>query len=192
MELSTWFERQWRLDDDPYGFNEDRRVSPAVNLYWLRAGMTYSFTNTGQTVSAALTAGGSTDADRFSAWRPGGMLPLISEYPLMIPGYYYEELTARQFVHLYAYYEFPLVRSQMFKFRVEGAGANLEYLPGFEQSPWQSGAGCALIIAPPKKNLKIVLRYGYGFNAIRDGEEGAQSIGVLFQYDFEANNRKTD
>ena len=30
-----------------------------------------------------------------------------------------------------------------------------------------------------------MLRYGYGFNAIRNGKEGAQSIGLLFQYNFE-------
>jgi hypothetical protein len=29
------------------------------------------------------------------------------------------------------------------------------------------------------------LRYGYGFQALRNGEQGAQSIGLLFQYDFE-------
>jgi hypothetical protein len=140
-----------------------------------------------------VTAGGSTDADRFSAWRLGGVLPLISEFPLVLPGYYYEELTAQQFLHLYASYDIPLDRSQLFKFRLEAATANLEYLPGFEQSsPWQTGAGCALTIAPKKKNFQIVLRYGYGFNAIRHGEQGAQSIGILFQYDFEARHHQTD
>lgn len=34
--------------------------------------------------------------------------------------------------------------------------------------------------------LGVVLRYGYGINAIRDDEdEGAHSIGVLFQFDFD-------
>jgi hypothetical protein len=192
MEVSAWFERQWRLDDDPYGFNDDRRISPDVDLYWLYAGMTYTFKHPGQTVSAALTAGGSDDVDRLSAWRLGGMLPLNSEYPLMIPGYFNEELTAERFVHLYAYYEFPLLPSHILKFRVEGAAANLEYVPGFEQSPWQTGAGCALIYQPQNKNFQVALRYGYGFNAIRDGQEGAQSIGLLFQYDFDAPKHKTD
>jgi hypothetical protein len=190
MELSAWYERDWRLSAESYGFNDDRRINPGVNLYWLYAGMTYSFTNTGQTVSLALTAGGSSDADRLSAWRLGGMLPLSGEFPLMIPGYYYDELTAQQFVHLYGYYEFPLIPSQLLKFRLEGAAANLEYLPGFEQGPWQTGAGCAFIIEPREKKFKIILRYGYGFNAIRDGEKGAQSIGILFQYDLDARKTK--
>jgi len=192
MELSAWYERQWRPNDQAYGFNDDRSINPAVDLYWMHAEITYTFTNSGQAFSVSLTAGGSTDADRLSAWRLGGMLPLDAEYPLMIPGYYNEELTAKRFVHLYAYYEFPLIPSQLFKFRIEGATANVEYLPGFEQGPWQSGAGCAFIVAPSNKAYKVILRYGYGFNAIRDGGKGAQSIGLLFQFDFEAPKKTSD
>lgn len=192
MELSVWFERQWRLEDDTYGYDNDRRINPAVDLYWLYAGLNYTFTNSGQRISFALTAGGSTDADRFSAWRLGGVLPLVSEFPLVLPGYYYEELTAQRFVHLYAAYDIPLDRAQRFKFRLEAAAANLDYLPGLEQSPWQTGVGCGLTFSPNKKNFKVELRYGYGFNAIRNGQEGAQSIGVLFQYDFQAPKRRSD
>lgn len=186
LELSVWFQRQWRLQDGTYGFNNDRRISPGVSLYWVYAGLNYTLTNSGQRFSFAVTAGDSTDADRLSAWRLGGVLPLASEFPLVLPGYFYDELTARRFVHLYAAYDIPLDPGQIFKFRVEAASANLGYLAGFEQSPWQTGAGCALTIAPRKRNFQIVLRYGYGFNAIRNGHEGAHSIGLLFQYNFGA------
>jgi hypothetical protein len=187
LELSLWYERQWRFQDDTYGFDNDRRINPSASLYWLYAGLNYAFTNSGQKISFAVTAGGSADADRFSAWRLGGVLPLISEFPLMLPGYYYEELTAKSFVHLYGAYDIALDPARRFNFRLEAASAHLDYLPGFEQtSSWQTGAGCALTFAPKKKNFQIVLRYGYGFNAIRDGKEGAQSFGMLFQYDFEA------
>ncbi len=193
LELSVWFERQWRLEDDTYGYDQDRRINPGVNLYWLYAGLNYAFTNTGQKISFALTTGGSTDADRFSAWRLGGVLPLISEFPLVLPGYYYEELTAKSFVHLYGAYDIALDRAHRFNFRVEAASAHLDYLPGFEQSSrWQTGAGGALTFSPKKKNFQIVLRYGYGFNALRRGQEGAQSIGLLFQYDFGASKKKSD
>jgi hypothetical protein len=192
MEVSIWYEHQWRLNPDTYGFNNDLSISPNVDLYWLYAGLNYTFTNSGQKIVFAVTAGGSTGADRFSAWRLGGVLPLISEFPLVMPGYYYEELTAQKFAHIYAAYEFPLVRSDFLKFRVEAAAANLVYLPGFEQNPWETGVGCALAIAPKNRNFKIILRYGYGFNAIRHGSEGAQSIGLLFQYDFEARKKRND
>jgi hypothetical protein len=189
LEMSVWYQRQWRFDDgeDSYGYAGDRQLSPATGLYWAYAGMNYTWTNSGQKVSFAVTAGGSTDPDRLNAWRLGGVLPLVSEFPLIIPGYYYEELTAKKFVHLYAAYEVPLDPKHLFKFKVEGASANVGYLPGYEQPDrWQSGAGCALTFAPPKKNFQIVVRYGYGFNALRHGEDGAQSVGLLFQYDFGA------
>lgn len=193
MELSIWYENQWRLENGSYGYDFDRQVNPDASLYWVHANMEYTFTNTGQRASFAVTAAGSTDVDRLSAWRLGGELPLAAEYPLILPGYFYEELTARRFVHLYASYDFPLIPSQVFTFRIEGAAADLDYLPGFQQpQDWQSGVGCALTFAPRKKNYKIVLRYGYGFNALRDGREGAQSVGILVQYNFETRPRSDD
>jgi hypothetical protein len=39
--------------------------------------MDYAWTNSGQKVSFAFTGAGSTAADRFSAWRLGGVLTLI-------------------------------------------------------------------------------------------------------------------
>jgi hypothetical protein len=192
MEVSVWYEHQWHLNNDTYGFDDDRQVNSGVNLYWVYAGMDYTFTNSGQRVAFGITAGGSSDADRLSAWRLGGVLPFASEYPLAIPGYYYDELTAERFVHFYAAYDFPLVPSQFLKFRLEGASANVAYLPGLEQrGPWQSGVGCDLIIAPRNRNFQVMLRYGYGFNAIRDGSQGAQSIGLLFQYEF-GGHKKSD
>jgi hypothetical protein len=191
LELSVWYERQWRLNSDSYGFNNDRHISPDVDLYWLYAGLNYAWTNSGQKVSFAITVGGSTDADRFSAWRMGGVLPLVSELPLTLPGYYYEELTATRFQHFYAAYDVPLDRAHRFDFRLEAAAAHLDYLPGFAQrSDWQSGVGCGLTFAPRNKNFQVVLRYGYGFNAIRNGKEGAHSVGLLFQYNFEARKKR--
>jgi hypothetical protein len=192
LELSAWFEREWRTDTQPYGYDDDRSISPGVNLYWLYAGLDYAWTNSGQKMSFAFTAGSSTGADQFSAWRLGGVLPLVSEFPLTLPGYYYEELTAVSFQHFYASYDVPLDPAHRWDFRLEAATAHLGYLPGYEQaSDWQTGAGGGLSFAPKNKNFEIVLRYGYGFNALRDGREGAQSVGLLFQYNFE-KHRSSD
>jgi len=48
------------------------------------------------------------NADRFSAYRLGGALPFTSEYPLMLPGYFYEEVSAQDFGLLYGLYSLPL------------------------------------------------------------------------------------
>jgi hypothetical protein len=186
LELSVWYERDWRLDSQEYGFDNDRSISPNVNLYWLYAGLNYAWTNTGQKISFAFTAGGSTGADQLGAYRLGGVLPLVSEFPLILPGYYYEELTATGFEHFYGAYDIPLMPDHRLEFRLEAATAHVDYLNGYQQSSdWQTGVGGGLTFAPKNKSFEIVLRYGYGFNAIRDGKEGAQSIGLLFQYNFE-------
>lgn len=191
LELSAWFERQWHFDSDPYGLDDDRRISPATNLYWVYAGLDYAFKKSGNKFSLHVTAGGSTDADRFSAWRLGGVLPLVSEFPLVMPGYYYEELTAVRFVHFYGSYSIPLDNEHRWDLRLEAATARLDYLPGFAQrSDWQTGAGLGIDFTPKNKDYQIVLRYGYGFNAIRRGALGAQSVGILFQYDFEARKKR--
>jgi hypothetical protein len=197
MELSVWFERQWRFEDDAYyGFANDRRVNPAVNLYWAYAGVHYAWTNVGHKINLDVTAGGSDHADRFSAWRLGGVLPLVAEFPLILPGYYFQEISAERFVHLYAGYDISLDSRNRWQVRIEGATARVDYLNGFDQNGfeqsnhWNTGAGAAIIYTSLHKVLKVALRYGYGFNAIRDGKNGGQSIGLLVQYDFQAQMNK--
>jgi hypothetical protein len=187
MELSVWFERQWRLENGTYGFNDDRFVQPAVNKYWLFAGVNYAWTNIGHKISLAFTLGDTDDADRFSAWRLGGVLPLVSEFPLILPGYYYQEISADRFALLYGAYAVPLNARKTWELRFEGAGACVEYLPGFEQpDTWHKGVGAALVRNFPKIPLTAAVRYGYGFDALRDGNRGSHSMGVLVQYDFGA------
>ena len=192
MEASIWFEHQWRLDDSTYGFAGDpRRVQPTTDLYWLYAGLSYAWTNTGNQFTFALTSGGSDNADRFNAWRLGGVLPLAAEFPLTLPGYYYQELSAKRFVHLDASYVAPLSADHRWQLRLDVASAYVDYLPGFEQpSHWQTGVGPSLSFTSRSEVWRVIVRYGYGFNALRDGHEGAQSVGVLLQYNFEQRKHR--
>jgi len=186
MELSVWGEQQWRTGSGTYGFDNDQTVEPTATMFWAYAGLNYGWTNIGHKISFAVTAGGVKNADPFSAWRPGGVLPLVAEFPLILPGYFYQELTVNRFVHLSALYFIPLDRGLRWQLAVGGASARLDYLPGYEQpSHWQTGVGAGLTFTPKNKIFRMILRYGYGFNAIRNGSEGGQSIGLLFQYDFE-------
>lgn len=194
MEISVWYERQWRLDDSAYGFANDRRVQPATDLYWLYAGLNYAWTNTGNQFTFGLTAGGSENADRFSAYRLGGVLPLAAEFPLTLPGYYYQEISARRFGHLSAAYVAPLSEDYRWQLRLGAASAYVDYLPGLEQSGhWHTGVGPSLSFTSKSEVWRVILRYGYGLNAARDGHDGAHSVGLLYQYNFEQRklrNRK--
>ncbi len=185
MEVSVWVERRWRLDDGTYGFAGDRRVQPGMDLYWFYAGLNYAWTNTGNQFTFAFTAGGSEDADRLGAWRLGGVLPLAAEFPLTLPGYFYQEISARRFVHFSASYVAPLSLDHRWQLRVGAASAWVDELPGFEQpGSWHTGVGPSLSFTSRREVWRVILRYGYGFNALRDGREGAHSIGVLYQYNF--------
>jgi hypothetical protein len=192
MEVSIWFEHQWRFDDRTYGFaGNPLQVQPTTDLYWLYAGLSYAWTNTGNQFTFALTAGGSDAADRFSAWRLGGVLPLVAEFPLTLPGYYYQEISARRFVHLSAAYVAPLSADHRWQLRLGAASAYVDYLPGFEQpGHWHTGVGPSLSFTSRSEVWRVIVRYGYGFNALRDGHDGAHSVGVLYQYDFEQRKHR--
>jgi hypothetical protein len=193
MEVSIWLERQWRLDGGTYGFAGDRRVEPTTDLYWLYAGLNYAWTNTGHQVSLGLSAGGSENADRFSAWRLGGVLPLAAEFPLTLPGYFYQEISAQRFVHLSAAYVVPLSADHRWQMRLSAATAAVDYLPGLQQpGHWHTGVGPGLSFTSRSEVWRLILRYGYGFNALRDGQEGAHSVGILYQYNFERRKDRRD
>jgi hypothetical protein len=87
MELSAWYEGQYRTDSGPYGLDGDRILEANSELYWARALLIYTLPKSQQSIDINLLGGGSWHADRFSAYRLGGDLPLASEFPLTIPGF---------------------------------------------------------------------------------------------------------
>ena len=90
MELSVWYEGQFRTAPGAYGFGGDRELESASHLFWASAALSYTLPDSQQNFFARLIAGTSMDADRFSAYRLGGFLPLVAEYPLSLPGYFFQ------------------------------------------------------------------------------------------------------
>ena len=133
-----------------------------------------------------LTTGTGLNLDRFSAYRLGGNLPLYSEFPLTLPGYYFQELSAKSFVLLGGTYNLPLDRKQRFWLNFTGATGGVDYVDGLEEARrWHSGVGGGLIYRTPTDQWQVALGYGYGFNAQRDDGYGAQSILLLVQFDWD-------
>jgi hypothetical protein len=189
LEFSLWHESEFREPSGRYGYGGDRSVAPVSHRFWARGLLKYMFENE-HLVDFSVTAGTSAQADRFSAYRLGGMLPFVSEFPLNIPGYYYQELSARDFVLLNGEYSFPLTRGRNWRFTLYGAGARVNYLGGLEQpGHWHSGAGAGLSYISPRGTWMAALIYAHGFDALRGGDRGANQIGVLFQWDLEARAR---
>lgn len=188
-ELSVWYEGQYRTASGLYGFG-DRKVESSSHLFWGRALFIYTFPKINHNVSANLTMGTSIDPDRFSAYRLGGLLPMASEFPLILPGYYYQEISARRFLLFSGQYAFPLDRKNQWTITTVGSIAKVAYLsPSLEQPDrLHSGVGMGLGYRSPKGAVHAVLGYSYGFDAVRDHGRGAQSIGLLFQWDLEAKH----
>jgi len=185
MELSVWYEGQFRTDSGTYGYNGDRSFEQQSHLFWAEAALSYTLPKSQQNFYVRLTAGTSVDADRFSAYRLGGFLPLIAEYPLSLPGYFYQEISARQFVLLNANYLLPLDAQKHWNLDVNIASAFVDYLPGLEQpGNWLNGVGGGIMYRSPSDRWKILAGYGYGVDAIRSHGRGANSLGIFVQLDL--------
>jgi len=186
LELSVWYEGHFRTDPGAYGYSANPyRFNEQSHLFWLEAALAYTDTNSQRSFYVRVTAGTSLDADRFSAYRLGGFLPLIAEYPLSLPGYFYQEISARQFALINGNYLLPLDPRKHWDLDLNASTAVVSYLAG-EQQPgeWLSGVGGGIMYHSPNNRVKVNVNYAYGIDAIRNNRRGANSIGILMQFDL--------
>jgi len=187
MELSLWYYGQFRSQAETYGIDNDRRVEPQSHSFLGEAALSYTLPELKHSFGVALTAATSIDADRFSAYRLGGFLPLAAEFPLSLPGYYYQELSARRFVLFGGDYILPLDSHQRWNLTATAATAVVDYLPGLSQpGAWNSGVAGGLMYRT--QSWKFMATYAYGVDAIRSHGRGANSIEFLMQLDLEKAN----
>ena len=160
-------------------------MNSTSELFWGRALLIYTLPDSRQSFDLNLTAGGSAQADRFSAYRLGGNMPLTSEFPLLIPGYFDGELSAHNFACLTGKYALPLDAAKRWSLNPIGSIALLDYVPGQGQpGHFNSGAGIGLGYRSHSGAWQALASYGYGFEAIRSNDRGGQSIGLLLQIDL--------
>ena len=115
---------------------------------------------------------------------------MAAEFPLTLPGYYYQEISAEKFVLFGGQYSIPLGLRRQWALNFLAATAGVEYLPGLEQpGRWHSGVGAGIIYRSPKDAWQLLVGYAYGIDAIRDNGRGAHSIGFLLQFDLDRGHR---
>jgi len=186
MEVSAWYEGQIRTDSGGYGFDGDRKVQQTTHLFWARGLLAYTFKEWKHNINVSLTLGTSANPDRFSAYRLGGVLPLAAEFPLNLPGYYFQEISARDFALLGANYSLPLDRKDRWAINALATTAAVNYISGLSQpGHWHSGVGGGFRYRSPSNAWQLVLGYAYGIDAIRSSGRGAHSVGFLLQFDLE-------
>ena len=191
MELSIWYEGDFRTQPNSYGFNNSLDLNPASHLFWGRALFTYTMPELKHNFGVNVTLGTSIHADRLSAYRLGGNLPLYSEFPLSLPGYYFQELSARSFALFGGTYNLPLSRKQRWTINATATTAYVDYLPDLAQpGHWNSGVGGGVVYRSPSDSWQIFVGYGYGFDAIRDDSRGAQSLSIFLQFDLDRTRQR--
>jgi hypothetical protein len=190
FEMSLWYEAHLRERTQRYGFDDDRMIERASHLFWGRTFLKYTFEESQQYFDVGLLLGASVGADRLSAFRMGGFLPYVAEFPLNIPGYYYQEISAEKFGLLNGEYSFPFTPNKNWRFSVHGAGALVDNLDTHaEAGQWHAGVGAGVTYVSPRGAWLVSLVYGHGFQAVRHNESGANNVGILFQYDFDATKK---
>ena len=183
MELSAWYEGDFRTDAGVYGYG-DRSFVPHTHLFWGQALLAYTFPELKHSFYVNATVGTSISPDRFSAYRLGSLLPLVSEFPLPLPGYYYQEISAQTFMVASGNYSMPLDKAGRWSLNGIVSTAVVDYLPGLSQpGNWNTGLGGGILYN--SSSWRVLIGYGYGVNAIRSHGRGAQSVGILIQLDLE-------
>jgi hypothetical protein len=190
LEVSTWYEGRFRDHGGAYGLPDDRVLERDSHFLWIKTAFIHVLPDSGRRIGFGISAGTSVDADRLNGYRLGGFLPLTSDFPRNIPGYYYGEITARRFVLVTGQYGLPIDRDRHFLINLLGATALVAYVPGLEQQgASNSGVELGLQYDSLAHAWNLLVGYGYGINALRGGTHGAHSIGLALQYDLLARHR---
>ncbi len=183
LELSVWYEASYRESAAAYGFAADPiRTEHLGQQLWGRAGSIFTVTRT-QTIRAFLTAGAGADLDALTSYRLGSALPFRREFPLVLHGYYVDEIFARRFWLVNLAHRFPLwPDGDRVRLQLSFDYAQVDYLPRhvLPRSTLR-GVGADLTISV-RSGITLVLGYGYGIDAPRNSGFGGHEANVLLEF----------
>lgn len=183
-EASTWWETRLRERSGPYGFANDRMMERRTDLYWMR--VLVSLPVAGQSrVSGGASLGGGAGVDRISSYRLGGMLDQTAEFPLIIPGYFGQEVFARRYAHAWGRLAAPVRALPSISVLLHAAGATVAPVRGVDSGGvLHAGLGGGLAWIPTGGAYAAELCYGFAPTAVRGGRKGAHSVATTFQVNF--------
>jgi hypothetical protein len=184
VEASVWHTLSYRGNAGHYGFAQElQETDHFTQRTWTRLGATYTFGP--QQVSAFLNAGIAENTDALSTFRMGGGLRLRAEFPLLLHGFYVEEIFARSFWLMNFAYRFPIWPGQdLVHLQLLGDVAQVNYIQGHHlPRSTLAGVGVNLSVAVTKR-IDLVVGYGYGINAPRGNSFGGQEFDAQFQFKY--------
>ncbi len=139
----------------------------------------------GPTVLYPKLAGGlGNDIDQLSAWKLGGNLINLDPYTYTIHGYYTRELYAENFALGNLAWTFPICEEHGVTGNLYGDWALIKPPPP-EPGEYHNylGVGAGVGFRGPWKSNWLV-SYGYGINAVREGEHGGHEVSLAFEKKF--------
>jgi hypothetical protein len=184
VELSLWHNVSYRDTAGHYGFPEQPQESDHLTQRtWTRLGGIFTFWGT--QASAFVNAGIAENTDALSAFRMGGGLRLRAEFPLLLHGYYVEEIFARRFWLMNLAYRFPIWPGQdLVHLQLLADFAQVDYVQGHHLPRSNlAGVGASLSVALTKR-IDLVVGYGYGINAPRGKSFGGQEFDAQFEFKY--------
>lgn len=213
MEVSGWYELDHRCNSGNYGYNVTPGSAPGepgpYNLesntqrIFGRAAINYLTLESHQYLTLSIQGGVELNPDRLGCYRLGGMLPYTKEFPLNIPGYYFQELSAQSFGLVNLGYGMPLDKGMNWEWINTAAAGLVDYVDGTQNAngmangnaqsgAFNSGVGTGLGYTATSRRWKVFSEFGYGFEAERSNGRGGYSLGLAFQYNFGAIQTDSD
>jgi hypothetical protein len=185
LEASLWYEASHRQHSGQYGLPDaPLTTEPLTQQVWGRAGGVLGLFRS-HTARLFVTGGMAIDPDPLSAFRLGSALPFRREFPLVLHGYYVDEIFARRFWLLNLAYRFPVwPGSDRVKLQLAFDYAVVDYLAG-HALPRHAlrGLGVDLSIELTRQ-VTLQVGYGYGWDAPRGGSFGGHELGTQLELKF--------
>jgi hypothetical protein len=184
LELSLWHTVSYRDKAGRYGLAEQPEQSEHLTQRtWTRVGGSYAVWGT--QASVFLNAGIAENVDPLTAFRLGGGLRLRAEFPLLLHGYYVEEIFARRFLLVNLADRFPIWPGQdRVHLQLFADYAWVDYIKGHHlPRSGLAGVGANLSIALTKR-MTLAVGYGYGIDAPRNHRFGGQEVDTQFEFKY--------
>lgn len=138
-----------------------------------------------QTTIFLRVAGGlGDDIDQLSAWKLGGNIAGVEPYTYTIHGYYTREIFAEDFGLVNIVLSQQLMEKHNVTAHLYGDYARAHTVAP-QDGDWHDffGAGAGVSFRT-FWDIDMLINYGYGFNAIRNGARGGHEVGLAFEKQF--------
>lgn len=124
------------------------------------------------------------DIDELSAYKLGGNLLSVESFATTLHGYYTREIFAKDFVVVNLQCSFPIIEKHNLAGHLYGDFADVNQIDGATRA-WHTftGVGAGVSFRGPWQT-DVLISYGYGFDAIRNGDRGAHEAGFALEKNF--------